>query len=85
MWFLTQEKIPIVIYGSYISNCNIIANADKMISDQIENIVYIFDCWQPLYDELTKIRDIKFVEGIPSVLNGVIIRLFRMFQKVPLI
>ena len=47
----------------------LIANADKAVSDKIENIVYIYDCWQPLYDELMKIRNIKFIEGIPDRLD----------------
>lgn len=31
--------------------------------------MYIYDCWQPLYDELLKMYDIKFIEGIPQTLN----------------
>ncbi len=44
-------------------------NGLNMISKKIENIVYIYNCWQPLYDELLKLYDIKFVEGIPESLN----------------
>ena len=47
----------------------LMANVDKAVSDKIENIVYIYDCWQPLYDELMKIRNIKFIEGIPDRLD----------------
>ena len=47
----------------------LIANADKVVSDKIENIVYIYDCWQPLYDELMKIKNIKLIEGIPDRLD----------------
>ena len=34
----------------------------------IENIVYIYSCWQPIYDDLLKIRNIHFIEGIPKSL-----------------
>ncbi len=44
-------------------------NGLNMILKKIENIVYIYNCWQPLYDELLKLYDIKFVEGIPTSLN----------------
>src|SRR4029434_8748876 len=47
----------------------LIVNADNVFSNKIENIVYIYACWQPLYDELLKIRDIKFIEGIPKALD----------------
>ena len=43
----------------------IIENADKIISENTGNIVYVYSCWQPLYDELLQIRPINFVEGIP--------------------
>ena len=34
----------------------LIENVEKVISQKIENIVYIYSCWQPLYDDLvTKI------------------------------
>ncbi len=44
-------------------------NGLNMISKKIENIVYIYSCWQPLYNELLKLYPIKFVEGIPDSLN----------------
>lgn len=47
----------------------LLQNAERLISKNIENIVYIYDCWQPLYDELLKLYDIKFIEGIPQSLN----------------
>lgn len=47
----------------------LIANADNVICNKTKNIVYIYDCWQPLYDELLKIRDIKFIQGIPRALD----------------
>lgn len=40
-----------------------------MISKKIDNVVFLYDCWQPLYDELLKLYDIKFIEGIPQSLN----------------
>ncbi|KAM7406688.1 hypothetical protein PAMP_001045 [Pampus punctatissimus] len=43
----------------------LIENVEKCISQKIDNIVYIYSCWQPLYDELLKLRDVKFVEGLP--------------------
>lgn len=30
-------------------------NAEKFISKQFENVVYIYSCWQPLYDQLLNI------------------------------
>ena len=47
----------------------LITHIDRFVSKPIENIVYIFDCWQPLYDELLKLRQIKFVNGIPDALD----------------
>ena len=46
----------------------LIENVEKVISQKIENIVYIYSCWQPLYDDLLKSRNINFVEGIPPSL-----------------
>ena len=46
----------------------LIENVEKVISQKIENIVYIYACWQPLYDDLLKSRNINFVEGIPTSL-----------------
>ena len=59
----------------------LIENVEKVISQKIENIVYIqcfqffekspstsYSCWQPLYDDLLKSRNINFVEGIPTSL-----------------
>lgn len=42
---------------------------ENIISSPIENIVCIYDCWQPLYDELMKMVDIKFIQGIPNALD----------------
>ena len=47
----------------------LIERADELVSKKIENIVYIYDCWQPLYDEMLKITNINFVQGIPTTLN----------------
>lgn len=47
----------------------LVANMERLISVPVENIVYIYDCWQPLYNDLLKIRDIKFVQGIPAALD----------------
>ena len=47
----------------------LLENAKSVISKNVENIVYIYNCWQPLYDELLKLYDIKFIEGIPQTLN----------------
>ncbi len=41
----------------------------NLISKKIENIVWLYDCWQPLYDDVLKLYDIKFVQGIPESLN----------------
>lgn len=57
------------------SNCgktffvkDIIENAQRIISHPIDNIVYIYSCWQPLYDQLLKLREINFVKGLPDSL-----------------
>ncbi|MGL5342812.1 MAG: hypothetical protein ACRC90_07820, partial [Lactococcus garvieae] len=47
----------------------LLENASSVISKKIENVVIIFDCWQPLYDDLSRMYDIKFIEGIPQSLN----------------
>ena len=46
----------------------VIENMDRLFSEKIENIVYIYSCWQPKYDDLLKIRNIHFIEGIPKSL-----------------
>ena len=46
----------------------VIENMDRLFSEKIENIVYVYSCWQPIYDDLLKIRNIHFVEGIPKSL-----------------
>lgn len=68
-----QHPFSMVVSGP--SNCgktffvkNVIENASGIISHNIDNIVYIYSCWQPLYDQLLKIRDINFVNGIPESL-----------------
>ena len=70
---MLAHPFSMVISGP--SNCgksffvkDIIANAEKIISAKLDNIVYIYSCWQPLYDNLLKIRSINFVQGIPESL-----------------
>ena len=46
----------------------VIENADQLISRPIENIVYVYSCWQPVYDQLLQIREIRFIEGLPTSL-----------------
>lgn len=46
----------------------IIENASTIISHKIDNIVYIYSCWQPIYDKLLQIRSITFVCGLPDSL-----------------
>lgn len=48
---------------------DLIENASKIISHKTNNIVLIYSCWQPLYDKLLKICDIKFIEEIPDSLS----------------
>ncbi len=48
---------------------NLLCNANKMIDVKIDNIVFLYGCWQPLYDELLSLFDIKFIEGIPNSLT----------------
>ena len=47
----------------------LIADADRLVSKPFENVVYIYNCWQPLYDELSSIRNIRFIQGIPERLD----------------
>ena len=47
---------------------NLIRNADKIFSVKMDNLVYIYSCWQPLFDELLKIRPINFIQGLPASL-----------------
>lgn len=68
-----QHPFSCVVSGP--SNCgktyfvkSLIENASKIISHKIENIVYIYSCWQPIYDELLKICQINFINGIPESL-----------------
>ncbi len=69
-----QHPFSCVISGpsnsgkTYFVKC-LMENGLNMILKKFENIVYIYNCWQPLYDELLKLYDIKFVEGIPTSLN----------------
>ncbi len=35
----------------------LLCNADKMINVKIDNIVFLYSCWQPLYDELSSLFD----------------------------
>ena len=46
----------------------IIEHLDSIISTKVDNIVYIYSCWQKLYDDLLKIRDINFIQDIPESL-----------------
>ncbi len=48
---------------------NLLCNANKMSDVKIDNIVFLYGCWQPLYDESLVIVDIKFIEGIPNSLT----------------
>lgn len=68
-----QHPFSLVVSGP--SNCgktffvkSVLENASSVISHKIDNIVYIYSCWQPLYDDLLKIRDINFVNGLPDTL-----------------
>lgn len=68
-----QHPFSLVVSGP--SNCgktffvkNVIENASKAISHSVDNIVYIYSCWQPLYNQLLKTRDINFVNGLPESL-----------------
>jgi len=68
-----QHPFSLVVSGP--SNCgktffvkDIIANAERVISHHFENVVYIYSCWQPLYDQLLQIRNINFVNGLPESL-----------------
>lgn len=48
---------------------NLLRNAYKLINVKIDSIVFLYSCWQPLYDELLSLYDIKFIEGIPKSLT----------------
>ena len=66
-----QHPFSLVI--SVPSNCgktyfvkDIIENMSCVISQKIDNIVYIYSCWQPIYDQLLKTLNINFVQGLPE-------------------
>ena len=66
-----QHPFSLVISGP--SNCgktyfvkDIIENMSCVISQTIDNIVYIYSCWQPIYDQLLKTLNINFVQGLPE-------------------
>ena len=68
-----QHPFSLVVSGP--SNCGktyfvkgVIENASTIISQNIDNLVYIYSCWQPLYDQLLQLRDINFVKGLPDSL-----------------
>lgn len=68
-----QHPFSLVVSGP--SNCgktyfvkNVIEKASSIITHNIDNIVYIYSCWQPLYDQLLQIREINFVNGLPESL-----------------
>lgn len=68
-----QHPFSLVVSGP--SNCgktffvkSVIENASRAISHNIDNVVYIYSCWQPLYNQLLKIRTINFVNGLPESL-----------------
>ena len=48
---------------------NLLIAADRLISKKINNIVYIYSIWQPLFDELLKYKDIRFIRGLPERLD----------------
>lgn len=47
---------------------SLIENADKIFSVKIDNLVYIYACWQPMFDHLLKICPINFIQGLPTSL-----------------
>lgn len=68
-----QHPFSMVVSGP--SNCgktffvkNVIENISRLISHSVDNVVYIYSCWQPLYNQLLQIRDINFVNGLPESL-----------------
>ena len=46
----------------------IIDNMECVISKPIENIVYIYSCWQEVYDHMLAVRHINFIQGLPATL-----------------
>ncbi len=68
-----QHPFSLVVSGP--SNCwktffvkSVTEYASRVISHKIDNIVYIYLCWQPLYNQLLQVRDINFVDGLPESL-----------------
>ena len=45
-----------------------IENLDELVSKPIDNIVYVYSCWQETYDQMLKKRQINFIQGLPSSL-----------------
>ena len=53
--------------GKSILTNKIIENADGMFSEEIRKIIFCYDPWQSLYDELRKnVAEITFHKGLPS-------------------
>ncbi|MGL4696030.1 hypothetical protein [Enterococcus larvae] len=44
-------------------------NSHKMCSVKFDRYVFIYGCWQLIYDELMHMFDIKFIDGLPETLN----------------
>lgn len=68
-----QHPFSLVVSGP--SNCgktffvkSVLENVSSVVSHKIDNIVYIYSCWQNLYNELLKICDINFINGLPDTL-----------------
>lgn len=68
-----QHPCSLIISGP--SNCGkthfvsqLIENAGVIFSVEIQKIVYLYSCWQPAFDQLLKMRDITFIQGIPKSL-----------------
>lgn len=72
--FRLQHPFSLIVAGTSNSGKSIfvkmlLENAVNLISEKIENIVIIYECWQKMYEEISRMYKIKFIEGIPQTLN----------------
>lgn len=67
-----QTPLSLLVCGSSFSGkstlvAEILLNKAEMFTDEIKEILYVYNVWQPLFDRMeTQIPNIKFVNSIPS-------------------
>lgn len=69
--FRFQHPFTCIISGPSFSGKTffvkmLLQNCEKMFSKNVENVIFVYNSWQPLYDDLLKMYDVKFIKGIPE-------------------